>query len=795
MGWPTRTTFVLQSLSPELDAWYFIYRLALSGTVSISFWSPPRGVSTIASGLSHSFILTSAPNLAPVPSHSPVPTSSPSPQYLLPTSPSPPSLSPSSPPHLPTPPVPPPPSSPHVAQPPSRVSFPIPDFRAPITPPPAMPSRNDPIAPIFDSQKPRELRRYFCDLEFLLSRSHVTGDFEKKSHATRFLSIDDQDLWESIPEFNDPAASFAQFTAAIFRLYPEADPDRRYSLADLEALVTELSHVPSLSRARFLEFYRRFFTISSFLCSRDRLSIHEQSRTFIRAIPLHIWQLARQRLEVKCPDVHPDDPYSLHDLCDAVDFILLTSCTTTTPISVSSPELPAPAPADSSLAALANVVNELTRLVSSQQPFPAALRPDLQPIPSPHPTLCSYCSDPAHLIACCPVVAADIHSGFCKRNAEGKVVLPSGSFVPHRLAGPNLRARIVSWYAANPPRSASPVASHASAPMPFLSHAPASRPRESTSHFPHSAVASGSMFKAENHLAELQAQLNALRSQAHTTVVASQSQSMPSQPASHRPLPSQTDFASVYVQQQQHINKIDTHGFPAPPFAPPVSHHTPASQIAPQSDFARVLCHEKSFTPCYANPPSRTPHAVPHVVSPPFPREQESQSSSAELAHVPEPQSRPVLFQKSFPVLHTNSEIFTPTTVPHVVSPPFTCEQEPQLSPIELCRVSEAQSHFADSQIPFGADSTFQKSYPAQSTVQCRPQCSRSSSSDLLMSQPHPASHSQLQLNNFAPEISPPAHRDFTASFRLAHNSSVVPRNPDLVSSRPSSPADLISFD
>ncbi|KAJ6533678.1 hypothetical protein B0H19DRAFT_1004813, partial [Mycena capillaripes] len=190
-----------------------------------------------------------------------------------------------------------------------------------------MPARNDRIAPVFDSQKPRDLRRYFSDLEFLFSRSSITGDTEKTFHATRFLSIDDQELWELVPELADPAASFAQFTAAIFRLYPEADPSRRYSIAHLDALVTELSHVESLSRARFFEFYRRFFVISSSLCAHDRLSVHEQSRSFVRAIPSHIWHPVQKRLSIKFPDVHPDDPYPLSDLRDAVDFVLIASST------------------------------------------------------------------------------------------------------------------------------------------------------------------------------------------------------------------------------------------------------------------------------------------------------------------------------------------------------------------------------------------------------------------------------------------------------------------------------------
>ncbi|KAJ7936416.1 hypothetical protein B0H13DRAFT_1558812, partial [Mycena leptocephala] len=101
---------------------------------------------------------------------------------------------------------------------------------------PLMPARNDLIAPVFDSQKPRDLRRYFFDIDFLFSRSHITDDAEKKYHATCFLALDDQELWELVPEFADHAVSFAKFTTAVFRLYPEADPDRRYSIADLTAL-------------------------------------------------------------------------------------------------------------------------------------------------------------------------------------------------------------------------------------------------------------------------------------------------------------------------------------------------------------------------------------------------------------------------------------------------------------------------------------------------------------------------------------------------------------------------------
>ncbi|KAJ7202100.1 hypothetical protein GGX14DRAFT_399672 [Mycena pura] len=55
-----------------------------------------------------------------------------------------------------------------------------------------------------------------------------------------------------------------------------------------------------------------------------------------------------------------------------------------------------------------------------------------------------YCSSPRHLIRHCPRVLTDINAGICKRNACGRVVLPSGLYVPHSVVGPNLRARLIA---------------------------------------------------------------------------------------------------------------------------------------------------------------------------------------------------------------------------------------------------------------------------------------------------------------------------------------------------------------
>ncbi|KAK6966869.1 hypothetical protein R3P38DRAFT_3151924 [Favolaschia claudopus] len=91
------------------------------------------------------------------------------------------------------------------------------------------------------------------------------------------------------------------------------------------------------------------------------------------------------------------------------------------------------------LAKLLELLSKLIELISVSFATPA-------PAPPPRPPVaCSYCSSPRHLIRHCPRVLADIRSGLCKRNALGRVVLPSGLYVPHTVVGPNLRARLLAY--------------------------------------------------------------------------------------------------------------------------------------------------------------------------------------------------------------------------------------------------------------------------------------------------------------------------------------------------------------
>ncbi|KAJ7324037.1 hypothetical protein DFH08DRAFT_817512 [Mycena albidolilacea] len=320
---------------------------------------------------------------------------------------------------------------------------------------PSMPARGDRNAPQFDSHKPHELRRYFTDLEFLLNRASVTDNAEKKQHATRFLSVEDQEIWEALPSYSDPAKSYAEFKADALKLYAGNNEDRRFELSDLDALIGQYSRVGILSIDDLTTFYRQFLRITTYLIAKNRLSNAEQSRSFLRAMqPASFSVEVRRRLQIKQPDVHPADPYALADLYEAAEFVLAGSGSTLIRDLMPGP-LASPSPAtvevkpDPGIAALVGTMAELIKVLATQrQSGDSNGAGSAQK--RPRPDGCGYCSDLSHFINECDRVLEDIQAGKCRRNAEGRVVLPTGAFVPRTIVGKDLRSRIEKWHELHP---------------------------------------------------------------------------------------------------------------------------------------------------------------------------------------------------------------------------------------------------------------------------------------------------------------------------------------------------------
>jgi hypothetical protein len=63
---------------------------------------------------------------------------------------------------------------------------------------------------------------------------------------------------------------------------------------------------------------------------------------------------------------------------------------------------------------------------------------------------CTFCGQSGHFIAQCLVCVDYITNEKCKRNPEGKIVLPNGQFTPHSIPGRFIKDHIDEWHKCNP---------------------------------------------------------------------------------------------------------------------------------------------------------------------------------------------------------------------------------------------------------------------------------------------------------------------------------------------------------
>ena len=118
-----------------------------------------------------------------------------------------------------------------------------------------MPGRGDRSAPKFDPKQPRELRRYFADLDFVFNRAGVTNGEDMKQHACRYVDVDTSELWETLPEYSDAAKPYSDFRTAVYALYPGSDEERKWSVADMDKLVGERSRLGIISLGDLGEYH------------------------------------------------------------------------------------------------------------------------------------------------------------------------------------------------------------------------------------------------------------------------------------------------------------------------------------------------------------------------------------------------------------------------------------------------------------------------------------------------------------------------------------------------------------
>jgi len=313
-----------------------------------------------------------------------------------------------------------------------------------------MPSRGDPKAPKFDPSRPRELRPYFEELDFHFRIAGITDGATQKLYSRRYLDVDTADLWESLPEFSDPSKSFDEFKSAIVALYPGAEDERKWSVADLNDLVLERSRIGIMTLGDFGDYYRRFLAVTAYLRSKNRLSQEDQCRKFLDGLHPELRGRVLQRLQLLLPAHYPDDPYALSEVEAASRFVLHGTTTTvrsptSTPVTTTQVVVKTEDP-PSSVEALAQA---LQKALFPQGNAPARAQ-QTGAGPRREGGACNFCGGTDHFIRECGVVQDYITAGKIRRDVEGRVVLSTGAFVPRGIPGRWLRERVDEWHRQNP---------------------------------------------------------------------------------------------------------------------------------------------------------------------------------------------------------------------------------------------------------------------------------------------------------------------------------------------------------
>lgn len=169
---------------------------------------------------------------------------------------------------------------------------------------------------------PRGVVRYMEDVEYVLSQARITDDAAKKAAAVRYLSIDDEDMWKSLPEYDDSQASFGAFKEAVFAMYPGCKGEQRYRLSDLAQCVSETQKGGIASLQEYGEYLRSFSTISGFLRKRGQLDRGDLISRFTQPFSASLRNQIYTQLQIKLPDHDSSDPFTLAEVDAAARVVL-----------------------------------------------------------------------------------------------------------------------------------------------------------------------------------------------------------------------------------------------------------------------------------------------------------------------------------------------------------------------------------------------------------------------------------------------------------------------------------------
>src|ERR1700678_950914 len=184
-----------------------------------------------------------------------------------------------------------------------------------------MPMRGERTAPLFDSNRARDLPKAFTELERLFRRANITDDNKKKKQVVYYTDIDTEQIWQYIPEFDDPTSTYADFKNAIMEFYPKV-AEFLYSITDIDSLTDERQQTGMTTVQDLSDYHLQFMAITTWLIKKGQLCKRGQKRAYIRAFPAQLQSRIITRLQFSNPKHHPGIPYPVTEVYNTARTIL-----------------------------------------------------------------------------------------------------------------------------------------------------------------------------------------------------------------------------------------------------------------------------------------------------------------------------------------------------------------------------------------------------------------------------------------------------------------------------------------
>ncbi|KAJ8454616.1 hypothetical protein ONZ45_g19236 [Pleurotus djamor] len=356
-----------------------------------------------------------------------------------------------------------------------------------------MPSRGHHSAPKFSGEG-QYINRFIDEVDALATAANLT-DRDKIAWTLRYAGNAEFDSWS-----NGLAASkgndWEAFKTALRNFYPEADDDRRYTEASLEAFVLLHSRKILRTKENLGRYHREFVTMASFLESKELISKREIKKLYIAGFDFTFQEQIRDHLHRRNPTNQREHIYTVEQVYEIATFILEAPVPATVSSTSSSPTagLAKQEPLDpAALQAMINAsmqtaITTATQSMSAMlqqfttsvlQPalaanravppspassyvapaaYPLAPAPVSAPAPAPGlaasvppyrfgpPTRCSFCHETSHTARYqCPSFNAMNQQGWVYMNDRRKLALPNHQEITRALRGDSFKDQVENW--------------------------------------------------------------------------------------------------------------------------------------------------------------------------------------------------------------------------------------------------------------------------------------------------------------------------------------------------------------